>query len=166
VPVSLLSGDVSLVGTSLPSGAQAVSGTGLVYNYSIFGGLAGSTRTASAFSELRAFTPLGVASTTFLTQAASSAGDWSARTVRLDSSATVSFPDRLLVATAGDSLTAATGWSRSTRFGGLQIGTDFGLQPYIVTTPLTQFFGEAALPSTVELYVDGLKQTTDRKSVL
>src|SRR5690606_25233946 len=48
----------------------------------------------------------------------------------------------------------------STRFGGLQIGTDFGLQPYIVTTPLTQFFGEAALPSTVELYVDGLKQTT------
>lgn len=164
VPVSLLSRDVSLVETSLPTGAQAVSGTGLVYNYSIFGGLAGQTRTASAFSELRAFSPLGVASTTFLTQAISLEGDWSVQTVRLDSSATASFPDRLLVATAGDSLTAATGWSRSTRFGGLQIGTEFGLQPYIVTTPLTQFFGETALPSTVELYVDGLKQATGEVS--
>ena len=160
VPVSMLSGDVSEVKAPLPSGAEAISGTGLIYNYNIFGGIAGDTRTASAFSELRAYSPLGVASTTFLTQAASQDGDWSVEAVRLDSSVTASFPNSLLVASAGDNLTAATNWSRSTRFGGLQIGTDFALQPYLITTPLTQFFGETALPSTIELYVDGLKQAT------
>lgn len=42
--------------------------------------------------------------------------------------------------------------------GGLQIGSNFDLQPYMTTTPLPAFFGSATLPSAVELYVNGLKQ--------
>lgn len=160
VPVSLLSGDASMIENVPATVSKPASSTGLVYNYNLFGGISGDSRTASAYSEVRVFGALGVASTTFLTRASSLDGDWSMDAVRLDSSATASFPDRLLVVRAGDSLTAATSWSRSTRFGGLQIGTDFALQPYAITTPLTQFFGEAALPSKVELYVDGIKQVT------
>lgn len=159
-PVALLTQEPSRIGHRIPGASRPTSGTGFVYNYNVFGGISGETRTASAFSELRAFSRLGVVSSTFLTQALGARGDWSVDTVRLDTSASVSFPDKMLTVAAGDGLTAATPWSRATRFGGLQVGTNFALRPYEVTTPLTQFFGEAALPSTVELYVDGLKQVT------
>ena len=78
--------------------------------------------------------------------------------MRLDTSWSQSFPDKLITVSAGDILTGALSWTRSTRLGGLQIGTNFDLQPYRSTTPLPLFFGEATLPSVVELYVNGLKQ--------
>lgn len=160
VPISSLRGEATVVESSPPVVSEPVSGTGLVYNYNLFGGVSGESRIASAYSELRVFSPQGVVSGTFLAQASSAKAGGSLDAVRLDTSATASFPHRVLVAKAGDSFTAATSWSRSTRFGGLQIGTDFAMQPYAVTTPLTQFFGETALPSQVELYVDGMKQVT------
>ena len=160
VPIALLTQETSRVGRQVRTTSTPSSGTGLVYNYNLFGGVSGKTRTASAFSELRAFSPLGVLSSTFLTQAIGDSGDWSIGTVRLDSSVSASFPDHLFTVTAGDSISAATPWARATRFGGLQVGSNFALRPYEVTTPLTRFFGEAALPSTVELYVDGLRRVT------
>lgn len=159
-PVALLTQEPSRLGPSSRGAAKPASDTGFVYNYNLFGGISGKTRTASAFSELRAFSGLGVLSSTFLTQAIGADGNWSIDTVRLDTSASISFPDQLLTVNVGDSITAATAWSRATRFSGLQAGSNFALQPYAVTTPLTQFFGEASLPSKVELYVDGLKQMT------
>src|SRR3546814_5580560 len=41
---------------------------------------------------------------------------------------------------------------------GVQWRRDFGLQPQLLTDPIPQFFGEAALPSAVELYVNGVRQ--------
>jgi outer membrane usher protein len=159
-PLSMLTQRTSLVREEQRATSRLIADSGLVYNYSVFGGVRGKSRSASAFSELRVFHPLGTASTTFLTQAAGKDGEWSVKSVRLDTSATASFPDRMLAVTVGDTVGSATTWSRSARFAGVQVGTDFTLQPYAVTTPLTQFFGEAALPSTVELYVDGMKQAT------
>lgn len=159
-PISMLAQRMSLVREEEHGSSPVVADSGLVYNYSVFGGVRGKTRSASAFSELRVFHPFGTASATFLTQAAENDGDWSVKSVRLDTSATASFPERMLAVTVGDALGSATAWSRSARFAGVRVGTDFTLQPYTVTTPLTQFFGEAALPSTVELYVDGIKQAT------
>src|SRR6185437_8183956 len=101
----------------------------------------GGTGSLSAFTELRAFSGSGVLSSTALSQMTHGDGSWSSRSVRL-----------------GDTLTAATSWSRSTRIGGVQIGTNFSLQPYRITTPLPEFMGSATLPSQVELYVNGMKQ--------
>lgn len=159
-PLAMLAQRTSFVREEERATSRVLRDSGLVYNYSLFGGVRGKSRSASALSELRVFHPLGTASTTFLAQAAGKDGDWSVKSVRLDTSATASFPDRMLAVTVGDTLGAATAWSRSARFAGIQVGTDFTLQPYTVTTPLTQYFGEAALPSTVELYVDGMKQAT------
>jgi outer membrane usher protein len=158
--VAMLDQATSIVREPRPPTSPLLADSGLVYNYSVFGGIHGSSRSASAFSELRAFHPLGTASSTFLTQASGEDGDWAVDSVRLDTSATASLPERMLAVTVGDTIGSATAWSRVTRFGGIRAGTDFTLQPYTATTPLTQFFGEAALPSTVELYVDGLKQAT------
>src|SRR5690606_21038420 len=42
--------------------------------------------------------------------------------------------------------------------GGVQVGTDFSLQPYLITAPLPSFIGAVTLPSKVDLYINGLKR--------
>lgn len=82
----------------------------------------------------------------------------SASSVRLDTRWQFVFPDSALRVNVGDAVTQALPWTRATRFGGIAVGTDFSLQPYRVTTPLAQFFGQATLPSAVDLYINGIRQ--------
>lgn len=135
---------------------------GILLNYTLYGTHdPNDDSDLSAYTELRAFNNSGVLSSTALTTAKNDTwdgGDWNAHTVRLDTSWRKSFPDSLITMQAGDILTSALSWTRPTRLGGLQIGSNFNLQPYMVTTPLPSFFGSATLPSSVELYVNGLKQ--------
>ncbi|MGN6147578.1 MAG: fimbria/pilus outer membrane usher protein [Rhizomicrobium sp.] len=77
----------------------------------------------------------------------------SARSARLDTALefdTPSAPRRLIL---GDAVTGVPRWARSVRFGGIEIATDFSQQPDRVTFPLPQFFGLAAVPSTVDVFV-------------
>lgn len=168
-PLSLLNLDTTIRNTRSNQRPQPTASPGMLLNYNIYGSQTqNSAKNLSAFTELRAFNTLGVLSSTALTTATHSAGsngnssnndkDWDGRTVRLDTSWSKSFPDKLLTVRAGDILTGALSWTRSTRLGGLQFGTNFDLQPYRATTPLPSFFGSATLPSAVELYVNGLKQ--------
>ena len=56
---------------------------------------------------------------------------------------------------AGDFITRSLPWASAVRLGGLQVSRDFSVRPDIVTYPLPAFRGSAALPSAVELVVDG-----------
>ncbi|HWX66533.1 MAG TPA: fimbria/pilus outer membrane usher protein [Rhodanobacter sp.] len=139
---------------------RATASPGVLLNYDIYGteGTHGNS-SLSAFTELRAFNGSGVFSSTALSQATRSSGDgWQNRSVRLDTSWSTSFPDSLLTLRIGDTLTDALSWSRSTRIAGVQLGTNFALQPYLVTAPLPAFLGSATLPSNVQLYVNGVQQ--------
>lgn len=61
----------------------------------------------------------------------------------------------------GDAIGSSGLWGRPVRFGGLSYGTNFSTNPGYVTFPLPSIAGEAALPTTTELYVDGvLRQST------
>jgi len=161
-PLAILNLDTTVRSTRTNKRSQPTASPGMLLNYSIYGTQTeNSAKSLSAYTELRAFNERGVLSSTALTSAnklANSGNDWHSRTVRLDTSWSQSFPDKLMTVRAGDILTGALSWTRSTRLGGLQIGTNFDLQPYRSTTPLPLFFGEATLPSAVELYVNGLKQ--------
>ncbi len=128
---------------------------GVLFNYDLYGthGAKGGN-SLNAFTELRAFGGIGVFDTTNTVQRQADGG-WHA--VRLDTSWRASFPNAMLDLTVGDTLTGALPWTRSTRIGGIRIGTDFALQPYRITTPLQAFLGQATLPSQVELYVNGMK---------
>ncbi|MET4677323.1 MULTISPECIES: fimbria/pilus outer membrane usher protein [unclassified Luteibacter] len=139
---------------------RASSGTGLLLNYDVYAAHGGGASNVSGLAELRAFTDgLGVLSTTSLSRRYQTSGvGWQGDTVRLDTQWRLSFPDRSQTLTIGDTFTGALSWSRATRIGGIAYGTDFALQPYRVTTPLPQFFGQAAAPSSVELYIDGIRQ--------
>src|SRR5690606_19473106 len=78
--------------------------------------------------------------------------------VRLETSVEWSFPESAVTVTVGDTFSGFLGWTRPVRMGGIQVGRNYGLQPYRVTTPMPQFLGEVSVPSTVELYVNGMRQ--------
>lgn len=168
-PLSMLSLATTVVNTRKSKRTSPTASPGILLNYNLYGSQSENSSTnLSAFTELRAFNAKGVLSSTALTTGnrffnnsandGNNNRDWEGRTVRLDSSWSQSFPDKLITVRAGDILTGALSWTRSTRLGGLQIGSNFNLQPYMTTTPLPSFFGSATLPSAVELYVNGLKQ--------
>lgn len=135
----------------------AQSATGMLLNYDLYANYAGGRVVFDGFGELRAFSGNVLLESTglFNSQARAAGQD---RWRRLDTTLSWSLPDRRLTLRAGDILTRSTSWSRPTRLGGVRIGTDFALQPYLVTAPIPTFFGEATLPSTVDLYIEGLKR--------
>ncbi len=116
---------------------------------------------ASALLEGGVFGRFGTATTRFL-ERQSPPAETSCRSVqrspsvRLESTWTVDRPESATSLRLGDSITGASRWwGGAVRFGGLQWGTNFSTQPDLVTMPLPSVRGESALPSTMELYVDG-----------
>ncbi|CRH30796.1 fimbria/pilus outer membrane usher protein [Pantoea ananatis] len=59
----------------------------------------------------------------------------------------------------GDLTTDALAWTSSVRLGGIQVARDFSVRPDLVTYPLPAFSGQAAVPSTVDLFVNGYRST-------
>lgn len=80
------------------------------------------------------------------------------RATRLDSYYMRDDPVSLTRLVVGDSVTDARDWSRQVRFGGLRIGTEFALQPSLLTFPTPSLAGSAAVPSNVELLVNGTQR--------
>lgn len=74
--------------------------------------------------------------------------------VRLDSTWRLVDAESVRSYTVGDFASNALSWSNSIRLGGFQIASAFQQRPDIVTTPLPRFAGSAALPSTLDLYID------------
>lgn len=139
---------------------RASASPGLLLNYDLYASHDGDAGTATAFAELRAFGGrAGVFSQTAVTRAYRSQGEsWHGESVRLDSRWQWSFPESMLTLSVGDTFSGYLNWTRPVRMGGVQLGRNFGLQPYRITTPLPAFLGEASVPSAVELYVNGMKQ--------
>lgn len=133
---------------------------GLLLNYDLYASQEKNQQNnANAYTELRAFSSAGVLSSTQIARYSSSHDDYDQGNgmTRLDTSWRSSFPERVFSVTVGDTFTSALNWSRPTRIAGIQLGTDYSLQPYTPTTPLPSFFGSATLPSSVELYMNGVK---------
>jgi|CXWL01.1.fsa_nt_gi outer membrane usher protein len=82
--------------------------------------------------------------------------------VRLETSWTWDFISSRTRAVVGDAIAPGGGAGAPFRFGGLQWGRDFSLDPSFVTFPLPSLRGEAATPSTVDLYVDGALRARTR----
>ena len=159
-PLGLLNLATTRLTTPGIAAQPATASPGLLLNYDLYGtrGQQGAV-SLSAFTELRAFSSAGVVSNTALTQSSrSDISDWQSTTTRLDTSWSKSYQDEMLTLRVGDTLTGALAWTRATRIGGIQLSTNFALQPYRITAPLPAFLGSATLPSDVELYVNGLRQ--------
>lgn len=108
--------------------------------------------------EFGMFNQLGAGVTGFLTQNGSARSN----IVRLDSTWTRDFPAEIKTLTLGDTIGQSGAWGRPVRFGGIRYGTNYATQPGFIKLPLPSLSGESALPSTTELYVNGiLRQSQD-----
>ena len=133
------------------SDAPVESGIGAVVNYDIVGAYAaGRTRVDTLF-DARLFSPWGVAST----QTIARTGARSSQTIRLDSAYTYSDPESLQRVRIGDVISSGLSWTRPLRLGGGQIARDFGLRPDLVTMPVPSIAGQVAVPSTVDVLING-----------
>ena len=70
-------------------------------------------------------------------------------------------PERLATLRVGDGISAPGAWGRAVRFGGVQFGTNFATQPTLVTTPLLAARGEAVVPSTVDVFINGQRVASE-----
>lgn len=77
--------------------------------------------------------------------------------LRLDSAYVFSDRDTATTTTIGDAVSGGLAWTRPVRFGGGQISRSFGMRPDLVTAPLPSVSGSAAVPSTVDVYVDNMR---------
>lgn len=80
--------------------------------------------------------------------------------VRLDTAYRYSDQERMITYRAGDAISGGLTWTRPVRLGGLQAQSNFALRPDLITMPLPNLGGTAALPSTVDVYVNNMKTFT------
>lgn len=81
--------------------------------------------------------------------------------LRLDTTYTIDRLDQRASWRFGDTISrSGSMMGRPVRFGGLQYSTNFLTQPGLVLTPMTTLGGQAALPSTVDLYVNNVLQNS------
>lgn len=134
---------------------------GMVLNYEIYGQRTRGNGSLSATTEARVF---GVGPGTWSHGMVNSVADGASpsRSMRLDTRWQRDFPDAMTTLTLGDFPSGALPWTRAVRMGGIRLATNFQLQPYRVTTPLPSLLGSAVLPSTVDLFVNGMKQSTQQ----
>lgn len=148
---------------STPGPAPERSSTGAVLNYTLFGTsddkeFRGFWRypTLSATLDARIFSPAGVFSQTGILSDQSLAGGGT-EVLRLETTWTYSDPGSLVTYRAGDLISSGLVWTRPVRLGGLQVQRNFGLRPDLITLPLPSVTGSAAVPSTVDVLVNGTK---------
>jgi outer membrane usher protein len=145
-----------------PAAALPVrSGYGSVLNYTLFAGSSTAFANpnlafngASASLDARFFSPFGTLSQTGILR---STTERDADALRLDTTFTYSDPSSLVTYRAGDAISGGLPWTRSIRFGGVQVQRNFGLRSDLITNPLPAFSGSAAVPSTVDVYMNNVK---------
>ncbi|HEX2827769.1 MAG TPA: fimbria/pilus outer membrane usher protein [Burkholderiales bacterium] len=135
-----------------PAARAATPAPGAFFNYDVsLDARSGATRLGGLF-EAATFNQLGVGIASFLAQ---DIGGGS-RFARLDTTWRRDYPGHMKTLLLGDAIGSSGAWGRPVRFGGVRYGTNFATNPAFVTFPIPDLRGEAVLPTTTELYVDGV----------
>ncbi len=137
------------------------SGTGMVLNYSLLA----SARARGLFTDAVLdgvsanlegwiYSPLG---TVFSSGFVRSDGLRAPRAVRLQSGWRFVDLRRSMDYTLGDVITRGPSWARAVRLGGVRVARSFRLRPDVVTMPLPSLSGTAAVPTTIDVYVNNIR---------
>jgi outer membrane usher protein len=110
---------------------------------------------ASVSTEARIFGPYGTFTQTGIIGNTTTSSEFTG--TRLDSTYTYVDESRDHIYRAGDLITGGLAWTRPVRLGGIQAERDFGLRPDLVTLPLPSVSGSAAVPSALNVYVNGVQ---------
>ncbi|WP_311222301.1 MULTISPECIES: fimbria/pilus outer membrane usher protein [unclassified Acidovorax] len=141
---------------------QLSAGSGWLLNYDVYAqrsqGRPSTTTSTAVWSEQRYFGPLGIASHSGLYRRTDGGGQ--SGYLRYDTRWTRTDPVTATEVTVGDMVTGALPWSTSVRLGGVQWSRNFATRPDLVTYPLPEFAGQAAVPSAVDVFVNGFRSTS------
>jgi outer membrane usher protein len=138
------------------SGIPLESSTGVTLNYDLASQVYTGRASASGLFDLRVFTPHGVAWTDALVYAGGSpASAGQDQVIRLDSTYLYSDYAAQRRYWLGDFITGGLNWTRPVRLGGAQVTHDFAMRPDLVTFPVPTLSGSTAVPSTVDVFVNG-----------
>ena len=127
-----------------------ISGNGAFMNYDVLANRTGAVTVTNGLAELGYFDRMGVGTTSFL----GTSGDGTDDVIRLETTWTHDFPASRQTLRIGDYFTRPGAWGRGIRFGGIQFGTNFAVDPSFSPLPLQSVSGEAVLPSTVDIFVN------------
>ncbi len=140
---------------------RAQAGYGTVLNYNLLSATGNfydprpfSFSGASLTLDGRAFSPYGTLIQSAILLAPQNGR---AEALRLDTTYRYSDQDSLITYRAGDAITGGLPWTRPIRIGGIQAQRNFSLRPDLITAPLPALSGTAAVPSTVDVYVNNIK---------
>ncbi len=133
---------------------MAESGTGLAFAYDLNVQVGGSRAGGGLWTEQRWFSPDGSLSNNGVLRL----GNGPTAYLRYDTHFRRVDEERALHLAAGDLVSGGLNWTRAYRMGGIQIGRAWRIRPDLITMPLPRFAGEAAVPSAVDLFVDGQRQ--------
>ena len=139
----------------------AVDGIGMVLNYSLLASArAEDTFTRSVFDGVSAqlegwiYSPMG---TVFSSGLLRKQADGQPEAIRLDTYWQFVDVQRAVSYRVGDAITSGPAWARAVRLGGIAISRSFKVRPDVIATPLPSLSGTAAVPTTVDVYVNNLK---------
>ena len=134
-------------------------GRGALLNYDLYtnhtehiGGQASLWHEVRYFNENGSFSSTGYARKNFTGNDGQQEGY-----VRYDTTLLITREDDATTLSAGDVISDALSWTSSVRMGGISYGRDFSLRPDLVTWPLPEFSGEAAVPTSVDLFINGYR---------
>lgn len=149
-----------------PPSTDAQSSLGALMNYTLYTSTGGDDiddmwdfEGVSGWFEGRIFSPFGVFTNSYV---ASVSSNELYDSTRLDTTWSYSNPEWLTSFRAGDVISGGLNWTRPTRLGGLQVQRNFGLRPDLVTMPLPDLSGSAAVPSTVDVYVNNARRVSEQ----
>ncbi|ADP11323.1 type I pili usher protein [Erwinia sp. Ejp617] len=140
------------------------SSNGALFNYDLYTSQnRGSGSYLSAWNELRLFGNKGqfASNGIWQQQLSGSSGYQQNGYTRYDTWWAAQNEENAQTLRVGDLITDSLAWSSSVRLGGVQFGRDFSVRPDLITYPLPSFAGQAAVPSTVDLFVNGYKNSSN-----
>nr|WP_145551883.1 fimbria/pilus outer membrane usher protein [Variovorax boronicumulans] len=136
-------------------------GSGFLLNYELYAANPGRTESSTAlWTEQRWFGAWGLLSNTGVARHTRTGTDGAGGAggrgyLRYDTSWRYSDTDAVRSVTAGDLITATLPWGSAVRIGGIQVARNFAIRPDLVPYPLPSFSGQAAVPSAVDLFING-----------
>lgn len=142
------------LGYRMPEAVDVRRDAGWLLDYDIYGRHFDDNRFVSAGHTIRWFGRAGALELSGISRM----GDDSDAYRRLDTFWTYSDPERLWTWTVGDLISGGLPWTRPVRMAGVQWRRNFGVRPDLITLPMPRFAADATVPSTVELYINNVRQ--------
>lgn len=160
--------DSTHISVARPASAPTPASPGLFFNYDFFAsgqhGPQQSQDTMSGLLEGVVFNRLGTLAVDVLDPNIASRDRYSQTAsrntlLRLDTTYTRDDVGHMTRLELGDTLSGSGIWGRPVRFAGVRFSRNFQTHPGFVTQPLPSVAGQAEVPSTVEVYLNGILQT-------